>query len=175
MKITDLLVEQKDKRGSYAAVTFDSSTNDAIQQYIEDNDIPNPIPTSKLHTTVLYSRKYLPDYEPLGKITPSWKGIPTTLDVWESSGKLRDEPTTRCLVMEYDCDKLKDRHNFLMKEHEATYDFPSYKMHVTLSYDIGDLDIKDLPDIKDSIGNLKIVSEYGDDLDLDWSKTKGKK
>ena len=174
MKIAEMFLTEQSEGGSYAGVRFDKSTKDAIAQYMQENDIPNPIPVDKLHTTLLYSRKFLPDYTPKGKISPVWVGTPTTFDVWESKGKLRDEEPKKCLVLEYDCDKLDDRHEELMEEHGATYDFPTYKTHITLSYDIGDLDIKDLPDITDTLHKIKIVSEYGENLDLDWSKTKGK-
>lgn len=172
MKLNDLLVEKQEpaEKGTYAAVRFDDQTKNAIVKYIKDNDIPNGVPVAKLHTTVLYSRKFCPDYEPAGEISPAWIGKPTKLEVWESNGKLRDEPTTRCLVLKFDCPELNARHKELMDEHKATYDFPEYKTHVTLSYDIGDMDETDLPSI-DAIGDLKIVSEYGEDLKLDWAKT----
>lgn len=172
MKLFEILEEQSTK-GTYAAVRFSDETKAAIAKYIKDNEIPNPTNTEKLHCTVLYSRKYCPDYEPLGDIDPPWIGKPEKLEVWESRGKLRDEEPKRCLVMKFTCDKLVDRHNALMDEHDATYDFPEYKTHITLSYDIGDMDEAELPDITDSISEIVIVKEYGEDLDLDWaSKSK---
>jgi hypothetical protein len=174
MKVQDLL-EQEQNKGTYAAVKFDTKTVDALQQYIEDNKIPNGTPAAKMHCTVLYSRKYCPDYTPQGDLDPPWEGTPDKLEVWESSGKLRNEPTTRCLVMKFKCDELNARHKELMDEHEATYDFPEYKTHITLSYDIGDMDETKLPSIKDALDKVTIVTEYGEDLDLDWaSKNTGK-
>lgn len=173
MKLIDLLVEKKEPetKGTYAAVKFDEATQDAIVKYIEDNDIPNGLSKSKLHTTLLYSRKYCPNYEPAGDIDPAWVGKPTKLEVWESKGKLRDEPTTRCLVLKFNCPEMDERHKELMAEHDATYDFPEYKTHVTLSYDIGVMDESKLPSPTDAIGDLTIVEEYGEDLQLDWAKT----
>lgn len=173
MKVVDLLEKKEetaDKTGTYAAVHLDKSTTDAIAKYMKENDIPNPLAAEKMHTTVLYSRKHCPDYEPAGKIDPPWIGTPTHFDVWESRGKDESDKPKRCLVLEYDCPQLDARHEELMEEHGATYDFPDYKTHITLSYDIGDMDIKDLPDIKKMLPEIKIVSEYGEDLDLDWAK-----
>jgi 2'-5' RNA ligase len=62
-----------------------------------------------------------------------------------------------------------------MKKHDATYDFPEYKPHITLSYDIGDLDEKNLPDIGKYVDEIGIDEEYGEDLDLNWAKNKGVK
>lgn len=169
MKIQELFEQQS--KGTYAAVKFDQPTKDAIAKYIKDNDIPNGTNPNKLHCTVLYSRKYCPEYQPLGTIDPPWKGTPTSLEVWESKGKLRDEEPSRCLVMKFDCEQLVNRHNLLMKEHKATYDFPEYKTHITLSYDIGDMDETMLPDIKQAIKTIAITEEYGEDLDLSWADT----
>lgn len=165
-----------DTRGTYAAVKFDKATVDAIQDYIDENQLPNPVAPAKMHTTVLYSRKYCPKYKAQGEILPHWTGKPIGFEVWESQGKLRDEPTKRCLVLRYECDALSDRHKELMKEHDATYDFPDYKPHITLSYDIGDIDEDELPDISKFLSKITIVEEYGEDLDLNWSDkaTKGK-
>lgn len=175
MKVQELFEKQEPTKGTYAAVKFDKSTTDALAKYISDNKIPNPIKTEKMHCTVLYSRKYCPDYEPLGEIDPPWIGKPDKLEVWESKGKLRDEAPTRCLVMKFTCEELNARHKELMDEHDATYDFPEYKTHITLSYDIGDMDEDELPSIKDAIDEIKVVSEYGEDLESDWAKTKGTK
>lgn len=172
MKIKELLLEsQTEQKGTYAAVQFDDDTCAALQQYITDNELPNGVPAKKMHCTVLYSRKPCPNFEPLGTIDPPWVGTPTGLEVWESKGKLRDQPSTRCLVLKFDCDELHDRHNTLMDEHDATYDFPEYKTHVTLSYDFGEMDETELPSITDTITSINIVNEYKDDLDLDWAST----
>ena len=49
-----------------------------------------------------------------------------------------------------------------MKEHGATYDYDEYKPHITLSYDVDDLDPDQLPSFdKDII----ITEETGSDLD----------
>jgi hypothetical protein len=47
-------------------------------------------------------------------------------------------------------------------EKGATYDFPDYKCHITLSYDIGDLTVDDLhkPDFP-----IILDHEYKEDLD----------
>jgi hypothetical protein len=167
MKLADIkIIKEADEitsTGTYAAVKFDNETKKAITDYITSNGIQNGVNPEKLHCTLLYSRKYLPDYEPLGDIDPPWIGTAKSFDVWDSSDK-----TSRCLVLEFECPELQERHKTLMDQHEATYDFPEYKTHVTLSYNIGDLDHTALPPFEEQ---LTIVSEYGEDLDLDWNKS----
>ena len=166
-------MELNQNKGTYSGVKFDDNTVNAVLKYIKDNKIPEGLPGNKLHSTVLYSRKYLPDYSPAGDYDEALEGTPTTFDVWPSEND--DGTTSKCLVLKYDCKGLNKRHKELMDEHKATYDFPKYEPHITFSYNIGDLDIKKLPDIKSVLPNIKVVHEYGEDLDLNWAITKGTK
>jgi hypothetical protein len=172
MKVTDIIKEEKkEEKGTYAGVHFDKTTLNAIKKFIEDNDIPKPVPANKLHTTLLYSRKYLPEYKPAGKLEEPMIGKPSGFEKWPSQPD--DEGNVAmCLVLRYDCPELVDRHKSLMEEHDATYDFDEYKPHITLSYDVGDLQCKNIPTFD---GEIKIVEEYGEDLDLDWAKNNTKK
>ena len=167
MKLNELtLQEAEDKLGTYAGVKFKTASINNVETYIKNNKIPNPVPGDKLHTTLLYSRKHCPNYKPLTTYDAPLIGTPTEFDVWESQAD-NDGKKSRCLVLEYDCKGLDDRHSELMKEHDATYDYDEYKTHITLSYDVGDMDIKDLPKFTD---DLEIDGEYSEDLNLTWAK-----
>jgi len=167
-------VTDKEKKGSYAGVRFDTATNKAIHKYIHDNKIPTSVRPDRLHSTLLYSRKYLPNYKPAGKLDKPLIGTPKSFEVWKTRPPAgSDGKPTNCLVLKYSCPELETRHKELMKEHSAQYDYDEYYPHITLSYDIGDMNIKDLPDIKDTVKEIKIVEEYGEDLDLDWARNKG--
>lgn len=172
MKLTDLINEdKKETKGTYAAVHFNKDTIDGIKKYIKENNIPNHTKFDKMHTTLLYSKKYCPDYEPMGKYDTPMVGKYKEFDVWDSQPD-DDGNIAKCLVMCYDCSELTKRHNELMKEHSAVYDFDEYKSHITFSYDIGDMNIKDLPKFD---GKIEIVEEYGEDLNLDWAKDNSEK
>lgn len=163
-------VTQQKQKGTYAGAHFDTPTKKALHKYMSDNDIPNALRPDKLHSTILHSKKYLPDYQAKGKYDEALIGKPKELVVWKTSGD--DSPSTRCLVLKYECPKLVKRHEQLMKQHDAQYDFPEYIPHVTLSYDIGDFDEKKLP-----LPEFDIVldNEYQEDLDLNWAQNKGGK
>ena len=166
MKLIEIIREEKEEKGSYAAVRFSDKTNNAVKKYIKDNNIPNAITPGKLHTTLLYSRKYLPEYEPSGELEDMLVGKPSKFEKWPSQPD--DEgKVAMCLVLRYDCPELVALHKKLMKEHDATYDFDEYKPHMTFSYDVADMQCKDLPKFEDDI---EIVEEYGEDLDLNWAK-----
>lgn len=159
-----LLREVRESKGTYAGVRFNTDTIAAIEKFQNEHGISNPVPLDKLHTTLLYSRKYLPDYSPAGAYDPPEVGKAKGFDVWESQA---DESghKTKCLVMEFDCPGIIARHKKLMKAHDATYDFDEYKPHITLSYDF-DGDVNKLPEFTNAIN---IVEEYGEDLNNDWA------
>ncbi len=165
MRLLDLC-EDISGKGTYAGVRFHEDTKNAIVEFMKEHKIPNMLPHHKLHTTLLYSRKYLPKYAPLGTLSEPLIGTPTNFDVWKSSS----EPYSNCLVMQYDCPQLIDRHRHLMDTHKATFDFDQYHPHITFSYSIGDMDIKPIMELIENIGKIMIVEEYMEDLDLDWGK-----
>lgn len=166
MKLRELM--EAVSKGTYAGVYFDEDTKASVKKYIQDNNIPKPVNVDKLHTTLLYSRKFLPDYIPGGMYDSSLIGTPQELVVWKTQGGEGKEPAN-CLVMKYDCPELVERHKSLMSEHGATFDYPEYTPHITLSYDIGDMDVADMSDIKKAVKQIGIVEEYGEDLQLDWA------
>lgn len=161
------LMEKKTPDGTYAGVRYDKDGVKLLSKYAEENDIPNPLDPNKVHTTLLYSRKYCPDYEPAGKLDPPLKAKFDEMEVWPTQDK------KNALVVTLDAPELVKRHKTLMKELDATYDFDEYKPHITLSYDVGVLDVDKLPDIRDTIKEIDIVEEYGEDLVTDWAN-KGK-
>jgi len=163
-------IKKEQKAGTYAAVSFWRETQNAIRKYTKANNIPNAVPRKKLHTTLLYSRKYLPDYKPHGLMKMAMTGFPTGFEKWPTQPD-KDGDVSMCLVLRYDCPALIERHEYLMKTHDAEFDFDEFKPHVTLSYDVGDLQCKDLPDFTEP---LIIVEEYGEDLTLDWTPTNEK-
>lgn len=164
------LEEVAKKKGTYAGVRFDHDTKMRIQEYIKKNKIPNPLSPYKMHNTLIYSRKHLPDFKAQGRLDPAWVGEPTKFDVWESQSDEDTGEKTKCLILKFECTECVERHNEIMDKHGATHDFDKYYPHITLSYDIGNFDIKSLPDPAKEIGDLKIVQEYREDLNLDWAK-----
>lgn len=169
MKLTDIFEpEEYSEKGTYAGVRFSPNTVKTLRAYGKSNKIPNRLPHENFHTTLLHSKKHLPNYEPAGEYDTPMKGVPLGLEVWPSqpddAGKVKN-----CLVLAYSCPPLYQRHHKLMNQHGATYSFDEYKPHVTLSYDIGDFDIKKLPAFEEE---LEIVSEYDEELKDSWATDK---
>lgn len=160
MKLNE--VAKKAADGTYMAVKFDKDTCDALKEFVEKLKVPNRIARDKLHTTIIYSRKHAPDLKANNDLYPI-KAKGKELHIFQTQDK------KNALVLKLDCDKLLDRHNEIMAEHQTTYDFPEYIPHITLSYDCGDFDPEayegDLPK------ELVIAEEYVEDLVLDWQNT----
>lgn len=167
MKLHELREALKQK-GTYAGVKFSKDTQESLVDYMREAKIPNMLDKDKLHSTLLYSRKHCPNYKPASPV--EYIGTPIGLDVWDT-----DAPgggKSKCLVLKYSCPALEKRHAQLRKEHGATHDFPTYNPHITLSYDIGDVNPDDFPDVRKFLDVIKIVDEYSEDLDLDWTPKK---
>ena len=161
MRMIDLM-ESKEPNGTYVAVKFDEDTQNALVEFAKEAGIPDALNKSEFHSTIVYSRKHLPDYEVLGTIDEPWEAKPKEFTVWEKKPNAYDDRHTYCLVMQLTCPKMNERHTMAREDHGATYDFDEYLPHVTLSYDVGvGFDVKKLKWTGDP---LKVVKEYKEDL-----------
>ena len=168
MKLDDIMEKKEEaKPGTYAGVRFDTDTIKRIKEFAKAYKIPERLPSDKLHSTLLYSKKHLPDYQAAGEYDNPLVGKPKSFDVWESQPD-DDGVKSNCLILQIDCPTLVARHKELMDEHDAEYDFDEFKPHVTLSYNIGDFDVSTL-DPK-QIGDINIATEYQEELNVGWAK-----
>lgn len=159
MRLEELNEAMKGGKGTYVAVRFSKDTQDNLSKFIKDHDIPNPTPKDEYHATVIYSKKRCEGFEPHGELDDPWIGTPEKLEIFKTQdGK-------NALVLRFKSKELTERHHYIMDEYDATYDFPEYKIHATISYDAGDFDPKTIKDIKKVIEPLEIVEEYMKDLD----------
>lgn len=166
MKMQELFeAEKKDPDGSYVGVKFDDESLDLLCEFVKEQNIPGALNRPDFHSTVVYSRKYLPEYEAVGDIGKPWVATPKSFDIWESKPNAYKKEHTFCLVMEIDCPNMVDRHNMAREDHGATYDYDEYKPHITLSYDVGEDFSKD--GLKWEGKPLNVSNEYIEDLNLD--------
>jgi len=161
-------IKNTKSKGTYAGMRFTSKTIKKINSVCKQFDIKNKTKNSDFHSTLLFSRKHLPDYLPLGKLDDIIVGNAVKCNIWPTQG---DNPK-QALVLQFKCKELSARHKSLMDEHKGSWDFPSYIPHLTLSYDCGDdFDIKGINKfIKDKPFDIEMDKEYQEDLDLDWGK-----
>lgn len=137
--------------GTYVAANFSEDSVKALTKLQEEIGVPNPVSPEDFHTTIVYSRIPI-EWETMDHDVPA-KVV--GYRVFETG-----EDHTKCLVLEIDCPSLTERFEESM-EKGASFDFPSYIPHITLSYDIGDFSIDDLDPPKLEI---IVTSEFKDEL-----------
>jgi hypothetical protein len=156
------MIEDKLTKGTYVGLKFSNETVDSIIKVAKSLNIPNVVTTNDIHCTLMYSRNYLEGYE-----APREVSYETLIANFETFGQNKE-----ILVIKLISQDLSNRHKFLMKEFNGTYDYDKYIPHVTLSYNIGDFDINSI-DINDFNGiDFTVIKEYSEDLDKKYNDDK---
>ena len=159
MKLNELVLQQP--RGTYFGIKPSANTLKHLLEFIYDYKIPEPIHPDRIHATVIYSRNFC-GAAPLGRIEPPWQGKFVQYNLFPRN--VDEEPTPMCLVMEFECPELVQRHYDLRKR-GASHDFPEFKPHMTLTYNVGDFDHNQLPEYD---GPHEFDYEYSEPLDTKW-------
>lgn len=148
----------ENKNGVYIGMRLSSDSKKLIQDFINENDIQNPVPLSDLHVTLIYSEVYANGIDSKDKLD-SVGGVSKGFSLFGEDKNV--------LVLEVESEGLTERHNEYMEQFpELKWSWPDYKPHVTLSYDVGsDFDLSILPPFKDKI---IFVDEYVEDLDPNY-------
>ena len=151
--------QPENERGVYVAVKYNQSACDDLLEFIKEYKIPSSLKAEDFHTTLIYSRKW-DDITDLNDDMEDSEIVayPKELHVFETFDK------KRALVILLECPYLEERHKYLMKKYDLTYDYPEYLPHITVSYDIGDMEIpKDVKFPK----FFRLQSEYQEDLNTE--------
>lgn len=152
--------------GRYVGMHFTPETKEMLKKIIHDEKIPTAVPDEKMHSTIVYSRDNpVKDYEVSGKLEEPIEAKINSFDVFQSQeGK-------NCLVAKLHAPDLEDRHN-KAKELGASYDYDEYIPHVTLSYDVGDVDDSFIDNLNKKYKGYQIFAdeEYDEPLDNTWVK-----
>lgn len=150
----------KEPDGTYVGAKLSADTKNMLDGINKKLEIPNPLEKKDMHITIVYSRKYVPEFKSRGKLDEPIIAKPDELTIFPSS------EGNNVLVLKLKTPDLIERHEEIVKEYGATHDFDEYKPHVTLSYDVGEFDPSDV-DIND-FGDIEVTEEYDEELNLDW-------
>lgn len=151
----------EEQTGSYVAVKYGPVGINSILANCRVLGIPNLISPDKMHTTLIYSRVPLTNYLVPRNVSHIVVGSLTPDVFVTQSGK-------RAFVLKISDPWFNDRHSKIMLDNpKATYDYPDYTAHITISYDIGDTEVPDSFEIEQ--GDLVVTREYYEDLKLNWS------
>jgi hypothetical protein len=145
--------------GTYIAARVHPFSESLIREFMEQNQIPLVYPNleKRRHITIFSSDDdFVSDFKPV-KI--SYLAYPKSFDVFPT------REGNRCLVMKLSCPDLVRRHHDIARTHGATDRFPEFKCHVSLSYDIGEYDISQLPPFESPI---IVGEEYCEPFNANW-------
>jgi hypothetical protein len=140
--------------GVYVGLRVIDAGNDRLREYAAANNLPNPVTAKerRLHVTVIYSRVGAPI-----QAQPELVHLarPVGFDIFSSS------EGANALVLRLSAPTVEARHRQLMSTYPLTYDYPTFKPHITLSYDVGKLDPGTLPLFQEEI---LLGAEYVEEL-----------
>lgn len=145
-------------KGTYVAVKFTDETLNKIQEVQDSLRLLNPVKREDLHSTIAYSRVNVPF---IPNESGNFISSNQHLEIWNTN----DGPAL-IMVLD-DANHLKERHN-LANILGATYDFPDYTPHITLSYNLGPQEVE----LSEFSLPIESAYEYMEDLDIDWAKDK---
>lgn len=156
-----LLMELKRvKEPTFAGYDFDDASKNALAKL--SDGLPNSTSKEDLHVTLIYSKK------PIIMMSHGRLANPIAVKV-KSYSIFTTDKAENCLVLELDAPEVVARHNQIMEETGASYDYPVYRPHVTLSYDVGpDFDISTLPEVS-TLPTLHLIREYARRLNPNWA------
>ena len=155
--------ELSPKKGTYAALRVSKESRDLLYRHCLTNKIPcrKSQFEERLHVTLIYSRVHCPTMRALTGI--KYEGTFKDYEIFTGN------KGERVLVALLNAPSVEARHLKLMADHGASYDFPVYHPHVTLSYNYTGSDA-DYTSLKPIDFPVILGSEYVEDLDLDWGK-----
>ena len=149
------VTKPKTDPGLYVCAKFCQASNEALKKVQDTLGMTNPVVASKLHTTIVYSRKTI-DLPPVINLNESARLV--DFEKW-------DTKYGSTVVGILESDYLHERFKEAMAN-GATYDYDDYKPHVTLSYDSG-ISVLDMKGKLTLPIELNIVEEHFESLDLD--------
>lgn len=148
-------LQEQAAKGTYAAVLPSKNDNRTLTAFVNKHNLVNDEP---LHCTLLFSRKYLPNFIAEPDLTHEAKVV--KFEVWPK--KDSDE---NYLVLILSSKSLEGRYDALSKKHGAVSDYDQYKPHITLACEAKQFDAKDY-DLNELPKTIILMNEYKEDLDL---------
>src|SRR5574343_188597 len=140
------------EKGTY--VSRKVKNPETLYNFFKDQGV-NVIPMNELHCTIAYSKKeFLLDVDN-NEITIKPEQLKSKLEPLGNEG---------AVVLKFESDEMTERFNHCI-EKGATYDYPKYIPHISISYDGKDLDLNSI-----KVPNFDIIlyDEKSEELNLDW-------
>lgn len=150
---------QYNKVPTYVGVKLDDSSVQALMELAKHAE--NRVSPDDIHITVAYSKAPI-SMQARGNLKPSVVATPKEYSIFKgNSGGY-------CLVLEVDAPELTARHNEIIRDYGASHDYPTYRPHITLSYNCGGgFDLRKMPPVH-TLPRLFAIREYRTELNTNW-------
>lgn len=166
--LTELMdiIEQSEEESTgtrYIGMHFDKSSRDKLNEIAAYCKTPNKPRSERFHITITYSRgSAVEGYEVEGSLDS-----PVTATINEFT-IFPTQEGHKALVVLLSCEECVNRHKKTI-ELGATFDYPEYRPHVTISYNMEDVEV-DLDELTEKYKGTELVldEEYEEPLKLDW-------
>lgn len=158
-KIAAAFDEMKaDAPGVYVRRNLTAKSAADFAKWADAQGFTNLTPADELHATIVYSRKPL-----------DWTEAKDAVTV--KAGKRTVEPLgdKGAVVLKFESSDLRERWQEA-RDLGASWDFPGYHPHVTITYDAGG---KGLDDVEPYAGDLIFGPEIEEALNENWAEEKG--
>ena len=118
--------------GVFIGLNLSEESKESIKNLQEGINLPFSVKKEDLHCTLFTSKDDF-SYE------AEEFGHPIEINEVRI-GKIKTQKGVDCLALFFDCDELKTKHEFIQAKYGVTPYYKDFKLHVTLSYDCGDID-----------------------------------
>ena len=132
MNLASLSQFAKHKDGTYVSLEMSQESKDMLDNFVQMNlGLTERVDKKTYHITVIYSRTPVPSAEALLHMNTSIpvEAQPVGYEVFPTKND------GQCLVMRIIC-PYATRINSQLEREGATSDYPDYKPHITIAYDI---------------------------------------
>ena len=137
--------------GVFIGLNLCDSSKQSIKKLQEGINLPFSVKQEDLHCTLFTSKDDF-DYEP--------EDLNYPIEIKDIKiGKIKTQKGVDCLALFFDSEFLKDKYENFKKEYNVKPYYKDFKLHITLSYDCGDID-EGAINLNDYIKELKIINEY---------------
>ena len=129
MTLSSLKEYAKHKDGTYVALQMSQGSKDLLYNFVKNNlGLDEIVSKDSYHITVIYSRTPVPDAEKI-------KGEHHAMALCTGYDMFSTKDGGKCLVMRVNCTNATELNAQLTKM-GATSDYPEYKAHITIAYNI---------------------------------------
>ena len=137
--------------GIFIGLNICDESKKNIKYLQEEINLPFPVKSNDLHSTLFASKEdfiYEPEY------------FSNSIEINDIQiKKIKTQKGIDCLALFFECEQLKLKYEFIKAKYGAIPYYNDLKLHITLSYNCGDLDENNIV-LDNYFKNLKIINEY---------------